>query len=98
MAQPFHGTDLFKLDRLLTDDERLVRDNVARWVDERFSPVVTQHYRDGTFPVELRTEMGELGLLGTSLKGYGCPGMSAVEYGLAMEELERGDSGLRSFA
>jgi len=98
MAQPFHGTDLFNLDRLLTDDERLVRDNVARWVDERFLPVVTQHYRDGTFPVELRTEMGELGLLGTSLKGYGCPGMSAVEYGLAMEELERGDSGLRSFA
>jgi glutaryl-CoA dehydrogenase len=98
MAQPFHGTDLFNLDRLLTDDERLVRDNVARWVDERFLPGVTQHYRDGTFPVELRTEMGELGLLGTSLKGYGCPGMSAVEYGLAMQELERGDSGLRSFA
>jgi glutaryl-CoA dehydrogenase len=98
MAEPFHGTDLFRLDALLSPDERLVRDNVARWVDERFLPVVTEHHRAGTFPVELRTEMGELGLLGTSLSGYGCPGMSSVEYGLAMQELERGDSGLRSFA
>ncbi|NJK89249.1 MAG: acyl-CoA dehydrogenase [Myxococcales bacterium] len=98
MAEPFHGTDLYRLDRLLTADERLVRDNVARWVDERFLPLVRDHYRNGTFPMELRTEMGELGLLGTSLKGYGCPGMTSVEYGLAMEELERGDSGLRSFA
>ncbi len=98
MAEPFHGTDLYRIDRLLSDDERLVRDNVGRWVDERYLPVVTEHYRNGTFPTELRTEMGELGLLGTSLKGYGCPGMSAVEYGLAMQELERGDSGLRSFA
>ena len=98
MAVPFHGTDLYAVDRLLSEDERMVRDNVARWVDARFLPVVTQHYRDGTFPTELAPELGEMGLLGTSLSGYGCPGLSAVTYGLSMEELERGDSGLRSFA
>jgi glutaryl-CoA dehydrogenase len=98
MAEPFHGTDLFQVDSLLSEEERLVRDNVARWVDERFIPIVTQHFRNGTFPTELATELGEMGLLGTSLTGYGCPGLSSTVYGLAMEELERGDSGLRSFA
>jgi glutaryl-CoA dehydrogenase len=98
MSEPFHGTDLFQIDSLLSEEERLVRDNVARFVDERFIPIVTRHFREGTFPVELATELGELGLLGTSLSGYGCPGLSSTVYGLAMEELERGDSGLRSFA
>ena len=98
MAEPFHGTDLYRLDSLLSEDERMVRDSVARWVDERWMPIVTEHYRKGTFPRELATEMGELGLFGSSLTGYGCPGLSHTIYGLAMEELERGDSGLRSFA
>ncbi|MEQ9498616.1 MAG: acyl-CoA dehydrogenase family protein [Deltaproteobacteria bacterium] len=98
MAEPFHGTDLYNVDSLLSEDERMVRDSVARWVDERWMPIVTQHYRAGTFPVELATELGEMGLLGTSLSGYGCPGLSGTTYGLAMQELERGDSGLRSFA
>lgn len=98
MAEPFHGTDLYNIDSLLSEDERLVRDNVARWVDSRFLPIVTQHYRDGTFPSDLAPELGEMGLLGTSLSGYGCPGLSGTTYGLAMQELERGDSGLRSFA
>ncbi|MEQ8279055.1 MAG: acyl-CoA dehydrogenase family protein [Deltaproteobacteria bacterium] len=98
MAEPFHGTDLYNVDSLLSEDERMVRDSVARWVDERWLPIVTQHYRAGTFPVELATELGEMGLLGTSLSGYGCPGLSGTTYGLAMQELERGDSGLRSFA
>src|SRR5687767_15175905 len=98
MAEPFHGTDFFQIDSLFSEEERLVRDNVARWVDERFIPIVTQHFRNGTFPTELATELGEMGLLGTSLAGYGCPGLSSTVYGLAMEELERGDSGLRSFA
>jgi glutaryl-CoA dehydrogenase len=97
MAEPFHGTDLFGVDGLLQEDERMVRDSVARWVDERFMPIVTQHYRNGTFPTELSRELGELGLLGSTLTGYGCPGLSPTTYGLAMEELERGDSGLRSF-
>lgn len=98
MGEPFHGTDLYNVDGLLSEDERLVRDNVSGWVDERFLPIVTEHYRNGTFPKELAPEMGEMGLLGTSLQGYGCPSMSGVTYGLAMQELERGDSGLRSFA
>lgn len=98
MGEPFHGTDLYNVDSLLSEDERMVRDTVARFVDERWMPIVTKHYRDGTFPVALSRELGELGLLGSSLVGYGCPGLSSVTYGLAMEELERGDSGLRSFA
>lgn len=98
MAEPFHGTDLYDVDSMLEEDERMVRDNVARWVDERFLPIVTEHYRKGTFPIELSKELGEMGLLGTSLSGYGCPGLSGTIYGLAMQELERGDSGLRSFA
>jgi len=98
MAEPFHGTDLYQIDSLLNEDERMVRDAVSRWVDERWMPLVTEHYRNGTFPNELAQEMGELGLFGSSLTGYGCPGMSHTVYGLAMEELERGDSGLRSFA
>lgn len=98
MSEPFHGTDLLDVDRLLAEDERLVRDSVARWVDERWMPIVKDHFRNGTFPLELATELGAMGLLGTTLVGYGCPGLSSVAYGLAMEELERGDSGLRSFA
>lgn len=97
MAAPFHGTDLYDVNGMLSEDERLVRDNVAGWVDTRWMPIVTEHYRKGTFPVELSRELGEMGLLGTSLVGYGCPGLSPVTYGLAMQELERGDSGLRSF-
>src|SRR5689334_18090737 len=98
MAEPFHGTDLYNVDSLLSEEEQAVRDTVARWVDERWMPIVTEHYRKGTFPTHLSKELGEMGLLGSSLVGYGCPGLSGVQYGLAMEELERGDSGLRSFA
>jgi len=98
MTEPFHGTDLYQIDALLSEEERMVRDSVARWVDERWMPIVTQHFRKGTFPKELAPELGEMGLLGSSLTGYGCAGMQAVPYGLAIQELERGDSGLRSFA
>lgn len=96
--EPFHGADLYNVDASLSQDERMVRDTVARWVDERFLPVVRTHFRNGTFPKELAPELGEMGMLGTSLEGYGCPGLSPVVYGLAMQELEGGDSGLRSFA
>ncbi|MBI2372878.1 MAG: acyl-CoA dehydrogenase family protein [Deltaproteobacteria bacterium] len=98
MSDAFHGTDLYDVDGLLSDDERMVRDSVSRWVDERWIPIVRDHYRKGTFPKELALELGSMGLLGSHLEGYGCPGLSAVIYGLAMQELERGDSGLRSFA
>jgi len=94
----FRGVDYFGLEELLTDEQRMVRDAVRDWVETRFLPLVTQHHRDGTFPMELRRELGELGVFGATLEGYGCAGLDHVAYGLIMQELERGDSGLRSFA
>lgn len=90
-------TDFFALDTLYTDEELLVRDTVRRWVDDKWLPVVAQHFEAGTFPLDLVPDIAELGLLGMHLDGYGCAGMSSQAYGLACRELERGDSGLRSF-
>ena len=94
----FEAVDFYNLEELLTEDERRKRDAVRRWVQERFLPVVVQHYRDGTFPMELVPELTHLGVFGPSIKGYGCPGLGSVAAGLMMQELERGDSGLRTFA
>ena len=94
----FPGVDFVDFDSLLTDEQRLVRDTVREWVEDRFKPLVEQAHRDGVFPMELVPEMGELNLFGASLTGYGLPGLDDVSYGLIMQELERGDSGLRSFA
>jgi glutaryl-CoA dehydrogenase len=94
----FEGADFYNLEELLTPDERRIRDAVRQWVQERFLPIVTQHYRDGTFPMELVPELAKLGVFGTSIKGYACPGLGSVAAGLMMQELERGDSGLRTFA
>ncbi len=93
----FKGLDYYNIDELLTEEERLVRDNVRRFVDDRIEPIIAKHYEAGTFPAELVPAFAELGLLGANLEGYGCAGMGDVAYGLAMQELERGDSGLRSF-
>jgi len=94
----FSGVDFLRLDELLSDEERMARDTVREFVSREFLPLIQEHIRkDGSFPMELVPRMGELGLFGTNLQGYGCPGMSNVAYGLAMQELERGDSGLRSF-
>jgi glutaryl-CoA dehydrogenase len=91
--------DLFGIDAALTEEERAIRDTARRWVDERFLPVIGEHYLAGTFPKHLVPEMGELGFFGPNLpEEYGCAGLSNVAYGLIMQELERGDSGLRSFA
>lgn len=90
-------TDLLNLDSLLDDEERMIRDTVRRFVRERVNPVIGEHFEAGTFPRELVKEMAEMGLLGMHLEGYGCAGLSAVSYGLACQELEAGDSGLRSF-
>jgi glutaryl-CoA dehydrogenase len=90
--------DLFRVEDRLSEEERLARRAVARFVDERFLPLVQRHFRDGTFPLELVPEMAALGLFGMTLHGHGCAGASALAYGAAMQELERGDSGLRSFA
>ena len=89
---------LYRLDDALTADERAVRDAVARVVDAEVLPVIGRHFREGTFPAQLVPRLGELGVLGANLSGYGCAGVSNVAYGLGLQELERGDSGLRSFA
>src|SRR5262249_6992962 len=93
----FKGVDFIEFDSLLSEDERLVRDTARRFIEENLVPIIEQCNRDSRFPRELVKPMAELGFFGASLKGYGCAGMSNVEYGLVMQELERGDSGGRSF-
>ena len=93
-----HPTDFLNVDALLSDEERLVRDTVRAFVRKRVLPNVARWFEEGILPLELSRELGELGLLGMHLEGYGCPGASAVAYGLACMELEAGDTGVRSFA
>lgn len=89
--------DLYDVDSLLSDEEKMIRDSVARFVDERAMPIIAEHFDNGTFPAELVGEIADMGLLGSSIEGYGCAGLNAVSYGLICQELERCDSGLRSF-
>jgi len=99
MAPKFKGVDFYDLDSLFSDEERMIRDTIRGWVDERVLPVIEEAYIGRHFPRELATEMGELGMLGANLpEEYGCAGLNNVSYGLIMQELERGDSGIRSFA
>src|SRR6266487_150043 len=91
------ANDLYNIDSLLSEEERMVRDTVRKFVQERVLPGIGEHFEQGTFPRELIPEIAELGLLGMHLEGYGCAGLGAVCYGLACQELEAGDSGLRSF-
>jgi glutaryl-CoA dehydrogenase len=95
---PMSLDTLASIDHLLTDEERMIRDSVRRFVRERWLPRAGKLFADEQFPIELTPEIAQLGLLGASLEGYGCAGMGAVAYGLALQELEYGDSGLRSFA
>ncbi len=91
--------DFYNIDSVLSEEERAVRDSVRRFVDERVMPVIGEAYVQGRFPKELIPEMGELGVFGANLpEEYGCAGLNNVQYGLIMQELERGDSGVRSFA
>jgi glutaryl-CoA dehydrogenase len=90
--------DIMGIDDLLSDDERLVRDTVRAFVEEQALPTITEHYEKGEFPKELIQPMAELGIFGATIQGYGCAGVNHVAYGLMMQELERGDSGFRSFA
>ncbi len=94
----FEGLDFYDIDALLTEEERAIRDSVRSWVDDNVIPIIEQHARAGTFPTHLAREMGEMGFLGANLDGYGCPGLNNIAYGLICQELERGDSGIRSFA
>src|SRR6266540_3679725 len=93
----FRGVDYFSVDSLFSEEELMVRQTARRFAEERILPLIRDCYRDGRFPTELVPLMGELGFLGANLEGYGCAGMSNVEYGLVMQELERIDSGVRSF-
>jgi glutaryl-CoA dehydrogenase len=89
--------DLYEINDLLSDEEQMIRDSVARFVDDKALPLMAECFDQGRFPSELIPEIADLGLLGSSLEGYGCAGLNAVSYGLICQELERGDSGLRSF-
>ena len=99
MASRFDGVDFYDVASLLSEDERAVQATVRQWVDEKLLPVINRHYVEGTFPKELIPEMAQLGFFGANLpEEYGCAGLNNVAYGLIMQELERGDSGIRSFA
>jgi glutaryl-CoA dehydrogenase len=95
--EPIALDRLTDLDAVLTDDERLTRDTVRHFVAEKFLPTIGDHFEQHTFPEHLLPALAELGVLGASIKGYGCAGVNAVTYGLILQELEYGDSGLRSF-
>ena len=95
--EPFRGVDFLHIDSLFSEEELLVRQTARQFVEERVIPIVRDCYREARFPSELIGELGRLGFLGANLEGYGCAGLNNVEYGLVMQELERGDSGLRSF-
>ena len=94
----FPGVDYLLIDSQLNEQEKMVRQTARQFVDDRVIPQIRDCFRDGRFPKELIGEMGKLGFFGANLEGYGCAGMNNVEYGLVMQELERGDSGIRSFA
>ena len=99
MPPKFQGVDFYNVDGLLAEEERAVRDTVRAWVDDKVLPVIGEHYVEGRFPRALVPQMAELGLFGANLpEAYGCAGLNNVAYGLIMQELERGDSGVRSFA
>src|SRR6056297_52330 len=98
--RPMHSLDpldLYSIADELTDEERMIRESVARFVDQKALPIIGECFDEGRFPHELIPEIADLGLLGSSLEGYGCAGLNGVSYGLICQELERGDSGLRSF-
>lgn len=95
--KPFEAPDFLNIDEHLTSDEKMIRDLMRDFVTKEIMPSISTHYENGTFPKELIPMLGELGTLGSTIKGYGCAGINSTSYGLIMQELERGDSGIRSF-
>ncbi|MBK6939506.1 MAG: acyl-CoA dehydrogenase family protein [Planctomycetes bacterium] len=99
MSSEYRGVDFYAIDDLLTEEQRLVRDTVRDFVSEQVCPIIAEHARAGTFPHDLTPKMGEINVFGANLpEEYGCAGLDNISYGLIMQELERGDSGVRSFA
>ncbi len=98
MSDLLKDLDYFNLDEHLSDEDKMTRQTVKRFVEREVIPKVERHFADATFPADLIPQMAELGFFGANLKGYGCAGMNNLAYGLIMQELEAGDSGLRSFA
>jgi glutaryl-CoA dehydrogenase len=95
----YRSIDFYRLDDLLSEEEKMVRNTVRTFVSEKVVPEADRHFEEATFPMDLVPEMAGLGIFGANLpEEYGCAGMNNVAYGLVMQELERGDSGLRSFA
>lgn len=94
--EKFEGVDYYQTEELLSLDERMVRDTVRQFVEERVVPIIDKYFRDAAFPQELVPELAKLGLFGANLHGYGCAGMNNVAYGLALQELERGDASVRA--
>jgi glutaryl-CoA dehydrogenase len=97
VAAELDPLDLYSVRSMLSDEERLVQDSVGKFVDDKVIPIISECFEEERFPRELIADVAELGLLGSSIHGYGCAGLNAVSYGLICQELERGDSGLRSF-
>jgi len=95
--KPFEAVDFYNIDSMLSDEEKMIRDTIRQWVSKEVIPIIEKHDREGTFPKSLIPQLAELGTLGATIKGYECAGLSYTAYGLIMQELERGDSGLRSF-
>jgi glutaryl-CoA dehydrogenase len=91
LGSSFQGLDYADIESLFSDEEKMIRDTVRTFVTDEVLPVIEHHFRDGTFPNHLIPAIGEMGLLGANLHGYGCAGLGSVAYGLIMQELERGD-------
>ena len=96
-SRPFEAPDFYDINSHLSEDERMIRDTVRQFVSKEIMPIIETHHRNGTFPSNLIPQIADLGLLGSTIQGYGCAGLNYTSYGLIMQELERGDSGLRSF-
>ena len=95
--RPYEACDFLNIDEQLSDEEKMIRDTIRQFTSKEIMPIIAKHYEEGTFPKNLIPMLAELGTLGATIEGYGCAGLNPTAYGLIMQELERGDSGIRSF-
>lgn len=95
--KPYTAPDFMNISAHLSEEERMIQETIRQWVSKEVIPIIEKHFREGTFPTNLIPQLAELGTLGATIQGYGCAGLNYTSYGIIMQELERGDSGLRSF-